>query len=74
MSDEQPGIAERLGQVIYRIGCWLGVLSIPVAVLLLPLVPRGEPGQVIFRAALPLLIGLGCWLIGRAARYFLKGD
>ncbi len=77
MGEEQkkkPGTAERLGRVIYRLGCVLGVLSIPVAVLLLPLVPRDDPGTVLFRAVVALLIGLGCWLLGRAARNILKGD
>ena len=74
MSDEKPGKAERQGQVIYRIGCWLGILSIPVAVFLLPHVRRDDPGTVLFQAVLPLLIGLGCWLIGRAVRNILKGD
>ncbi len=77
MGEEQkkkPGTAERLGRVIYRLGCVLGVLSIPVAVVLLPLVPRDDPGPALFRAALPLGVGLGAWLIGRAARNILKGD
>jgi len=30
--EERPGIAGRLGQVIYWFGCALGILSVPVAV------------------------------------------
>ena len=76
MSEEEPGIAGRLGQVIYWFGCALGVLSIPAAALAFYMMwsQFGVEGSTFFPAALCLGAGVGCWPIGRAARYILRGD
>ncbi len=62
--------------VFYWIGCGYGILSIPTAVLFFFewWHERGPSFAPFLVAALCLGIGLGFWLIGRAARYFLKGD
>ena len=73
---KQPNIAGRLGQVIYWFGCVLGVLSVPVAVWLFFLMgpTPGFYGGPVLIAVFALGAGLCCWLIGRAARFILKGD
>jgi len=71
MSQEILGIVGRLGQVIYWVACCLAILAVP-GFLLLAYLAVGRFGFLDFT------IGLACgfcfWLIGRAARYILKGD
>ena len=75
MSDEKPGIVGRIGQVIYWLGCALGLLSVSVAVWIVFYMRveysldsiAGGPGLV-------LGLGLGAWLSGCAVRSILKGD
>ncbi len=69
MSDEKPGIVGRLGEVIYWLGCALGILSVPAGLLAAYVV--NEPFGI---APLGVSILFGFWLLGRAARYILKGD
>ena len=77
MSDEKPGMAARLGQVFDWTGRGLAVLAAFVAFFCL--FPRPykdlnlslDQGQAVM---LFLAVGFGCWLIGRGARYILKGD
>ena len=73
---KRPGIARGLGMVFYWIGCGYGILSIPTAVWVFFdwWCERGPSIAPFLLAAICLGIGLGFWLIGRAARYFLKGD
>ncbi len=61
--------------VFYWWGCFLGILSVPVAVWTVfdtrieYILDRiaGGPGLI-------LGLGLGAWLLGRTARNILKGD
>ncbi len=72
---EKPGIAGRIGQVIYWWGCFLGILSVPVAVWTVfdtrieYILDRiaGGPGLI-------LGLGVGAWFLGRTARNILQGD
>ena len=68
---EKPDIAGRLGQVMYWFGCILGILSVP-SFLLFAYVEVGSFGFL--DLVLGLVWGLTFWLMGRAARYILKGD
>jgi hypothetical protein len=72
---KRPGIVERIGQVIYWWGCFLGILSVPVAVWTV-FDTRIEHSLDRFAGGPGLILGLGlgAWLIGRAARNILKGD
>ena len=65
----------RLGQVIYWLGCALGILSVPAAVwTFLDLGVEYNFYSIAKGPALVLACGMGAWLSGRVARYILKGD
>jgi hypothetical protein len=75
VSDEKPGIVGWIGQVIYWIGCAIGILSVPSAIWTffntgieynLESIANG-PGLV-------LAVGMGAWLSGRVVCDLLKGD
>ncbi len=83
MRKEKPNIVGRTGQVIYWLGCVVGILSMPVGVVicLIELIEAGQnrynpvdPLQVLLVCLASLAIGAAAWLVGRAARYILKGD
>ena len=68
--EEKPRIVGRVGQVIYWYGCVLGILSVPAAVSI-----ANAGGQFSFSVFVVVLAcGFGIWLIGRAARFILRGD
>ena len=71
MSDEKPGTVGRLGEVIYWLGCALGILSVPAGLLAAYVV--NEPFGIAL-LGVSILFGFGFWLLGRAARNILKGD
>ena len=73
---KQPDIARRIGMVLYWFGCGFGILSIPMAVFAFYQMwsQFGVEGSTFLAAALCLGAGLGAWLVGRVARYVLKGD
>ncbi len=66
----------RLGQVLYGLGCGLGILSIFVAVWVFYGLwsQWGFHGATFFGVGLCLGAGLVAWLAGIAARFILKGD
>jgi hypothetical protein len=75
MQTQQPNIVGRIGQVIYWLGCAVGILSMPVGVLAwVDEGHLGDPSDSLPALFLCPIIGAAAWLIGRAARYILKGD
>ena len=71
VSKEKPGIVGRIGQVIYWIGCALGILAVPTFLL----VGNSAVGRFTFlNLGIGIVLGFGFWLVGRGARYILKGD
>ena len=72
---KRPGIVERIGQVIYWWGCFLGILSVPVAVwIVFDTRIEHSLDRFVGGPGLVLGLGLGAWLSGRAVRSILKGD
>jgi hypothetical protein len=69
VSKEKPGIAGRLGQMIYWFGCTLAVLA---ALLALVFFSGNDDGK--FLGGILIVAALLIWLLGRGARYILKGD
>ncbi len=61
----------RLGQVIYWIGCALGILSVP-AFLVFGSVANGRFSFL--DLGIGIVWGFGIWLMGRAVRYIPRGD
>ncbi len=72
---KRPGIARGLGMVFYWWGCFLGILSVPVAVwTVFDTRIEHSLDRIAGGPGLILGLGLGAWLLGRAARNILKGD
>lgn len=63
-------MAARLGNVVYWLGCGLASLSLLAAVLMVVITLQG-PILRLAEAALLTVIGIVCWLVGRAFRYIL---
>jgi len=67
---------ERLGIVLYRLGCVISGLCI-TAVLGLLVIGVGFNGkwpEILIFSAILLVVALISWLIGKALRYILAGD
>jgi hypothetical protein len=72
---ENPNLVGRLGRVIYWLGCAVGILSFPVGVLVW--IDEGhmdDPADSLLALVFCLAVGAAAWLVGRIARYVLKGD
>jgi hypothetical protein len=66
---------ERLGNVLYWLGCGLaGILFIAgILVIILEMTPSNDPYKVWLGLAICWGLALIAWLIGRACRYILSG-
>jgi hypothetical protein len=75
MRKEMPNVVGRIGQVLYWFGCAVGILSMPVGVLAwIGEGSLGDPADSLPALLLCLAIGAAAWIVGRTARYILKGD
>ena len=75
MRNEKPNVVGRIGQVIYWLGCAVGILSMPAGVLAwVSEIRKDYYDDAISALFLCLAIGAAAWLVGRGARYILKGD
>jgi hypothetical protein len=76
MRKEKPNVVGRIGQVTYWLGCAVGILSIPVSacVWIVGVDAHKIDAELLVVILGCLAIGAAVWLIGRAARYILKGD
>ncbi len=72
---EKPGIVRRLGEVLYWLGCALGVLSVPVAVwAFITMTLKYDLASGAVEAAIFLGAGFCAWLVGHLALYLLIRD
>jgi len=71
---EKPNTVGRIGQVLYWLGCAVGLLSIPVSVVAWINEGQGRYDNRLGVLLVCLAIGAAAWLVGRGARYILKGD
>jgi len=60
---------ERFGQIIYWLGCGIGILS---ALLVGYLLVAGNENYLI-GVTFFTFVGVACWLLGRAVLYVLAG-
>jgi hypothetical protein len=60
----------RLGQVLYRVGCGLSILSMVLASAALIF---GSSDWRYLTSSVALLLAGSAWLVGRACRYVLAG-
>jgi len=77
MQKPKPNVMGRIGQVTYWLGCAVGILSIPASAFLW-VGGLGWGGRIdaelLVMILVCLAVGAAAWLVGRGARYILKGD